>query len=125
MDNAHDIVIVVEDDVSVRISLARLFASVSVPYKMFASGEDFLGNIDTTTSGFAIIDVHLPGMNGLDLQRIVAAKYPQLSVAIISAFEDAQAEQRARASGAIAFLHKPFDPNALLELLKAPRAKTV
>jgi FixJ family two-component response regulator len=124
MSNEHDIVIVVDDDVSVRISLARLFASASQPCKMFASAEDFLANVDRSTRGCAILDVHLPGMSGLDLQSIVARQYPNLSVAIISAFEDDEAEARALRTGAIAFLHKLFDPSALLDLLKATREKS-
>jgi len=58
VNNDHDIVIVVDDDVAVRISLSRLLASANLPYKMFASAEGFLENVEHTASGFAIIDVH-------------------------------------------------------------------
>src|SRR4051812_39735789 len=112
MSNDHDIVIVVDDEVSVRISLARLFASANLPCKMFASAEDFLAHVGHDASGFAIIDVHLPGMSGIELQQIVAHKYTRLSVIIVSAFDDAEVEQRALDSGAVAFLHKLFDPSA-------------
>src|SRR4051812_10702157 len=116
MNNSRNVVIVVEDDASVRVSLARLLASANLQYLMFESAEDFLELVDPAVTGVAVLDVHLPGITGLDLQKIIAARYAQLGVVIMSAFEDAQAEQRSVADGAIAFLHKPFEPDALLRL---------
>ena len=124
MNEERDRVIVVDDDVSVRISLARLFSSAHIPFDMYSSAEDFLANVPASARGCALIDIHLPGLNGLDLQDIIALRNPNLPVIIITAFDDERAEQRALASGAVAFFRKPFDAEALLGLLKDALTRT-
>jgi two-component system response regulator FixJ len=124
MNDDRDMVIVVDDDVSVRISLARLLSSAQLPFTMYGSAEEFLHNVPTTAGGCAVIDIHLPASSGLDLQKMIAQRYPDLSVVIITAFDEEDAEQQALANGAVAFLRKPFDAEALLRLLRSTLVKS-
>ena len=118
MNNGLNTVMLVDDDAAVRNSLARLFSSAHLPFVMFATAEDFLANLPNRPPACVILDIDLPGKSGLDVQRILAELHPQLPVVIITGIEDEGAEQRARAAGALAFLRKPFDAEALLALLK-------
>ncbi len=118
MTKDRNMVILVDDDAAVRSSIARLLSSAHLPFAMFPNAEDFLATVPSDTRGCAIIDVHLPGKSGFDLQQIVARDHPNLSVVIITGFDEERSEERAMSAGAIAFLRKPFDAESLLALLK-------
>jgi FixJ family two-component response regulator len=111
-------VVVVDDDESVRGSLARLFKSAGFGFVSFASAEEFLDSPQRATARCLIIDVHLPGISGLQLQKMCKAQRPDLAIIVISAFSDAAVEQAALNADAIAFLRKPFDCASLLALVK-------
>jgi two-component system response regulator FixJ len=111
-------VVLVDDDKSVRVALARLFKSAGVRFVAFESAEEFLESSSLNSAGCLIADVRMRRMQGLELQHICRQKNPTLPVIIISAFNDDDAETRAIENGARAFLHKPFDPTALLKLVK-------
>jgi FixJ family two-component response regulator len=111
-------VVLVDDDKSVRISLARLFRSAGMDFIAFESAEEFLKSSSLNSAGCLIADVRMPRMQGLELQQICRTKRPALPIIIISAFNDDDAEDRAIEAGAKAFLHKPFDPTALLNLVR-------
>jgi len=118
MDESQTMVMVVDDDAAVRSSLARLFTSAHLSFAMFDTAEAFLAEVGASTRGCAIVDVQLPGMTGFCLQNIISRDFPSLEVIIITGFDEETAEQRALGGGAIAFLRKPFDPAALLGLLR-------
>jgi len=111
-------VVLVDDDRSVRVALARLFRSANLNFVAFESAEEFLGSSSLNSAGCLIADVRMPRMQGLELQQICRIKRPSLPIIIISAFNDDDAESRAIEAGAKAFLHKPFDPTGLLNLVR-------
>ena len=117
MEAHGPIVMVVDDDASVRSALARLFRTAGFAFQTFASAEEFLGGPGLASAACLVADVQMPGLRGLELQAICARKRPSLPIVMISAFEDAEAERQAIAAGAIAFLHKPFDGEALLAIV--------
>ena len=108
---------VIDDDASVRRSLARLLATVDLKVETFESAEAFLAEVDPTSRGCLIVDVQLVGMTGSDLHsRIVNARWP-MPVIAMSGSQDAQIEADARRRGARAFLRKPFDAEALIDAI--------
>ena len=111
-------VVLVDDDKSVRVALSRLFRSAGLGFIAFESAEEFLKSNSLESVSCPIADVRMPRMQGLELQQICRKTRPTLPVIIISAFNDDDAENRAIEGGAKAFLHKPFDPTALLNLVR-------
>ena len=116
---ADHTVVLVDDDASVRASMARLFRSAGLELRTFASGEEFLSAADALAGAACLIaDVQMPGMRGLELQAECARHNPSLPVILITAFEDPAAQRDALAAGALAFLYKPFDGEVLLDLVR-------
>src|SRR5436190_20332752 len=112
------LVVLVDDDSSIRQALTRLFKSAGLRFTAFESAEDFLESNVWMSAGCVIADVRMPRMQGLELQQVCRQKRPSLRMIIVSAFNDEDAEARALSAGAIAFLHKPFDPMILLKLVR-------
>jgi FixJ family two-component response regulator len=111
------LVAIVDDDELFRRSVERLVGSAGFKVQTFGSAEDFLesGNLDGTAC--AILDMQLPGLNGFDLQRRLIARPRPMPIVFVSAHEDAVMRANTLRAGAIAFLKKPFDDNALLDAL--------
>jgi CheY-like chemotaxis protein len=110
-------IFVIDDDASMRRSLARLLASANLRVQTFASAEAFLDEVDPASSGCLIVDSQLVGMSGSDLQsRMSDAKW-RMPVIAMSGSHDSQVEAGALRLGARAFLGKPFDARALLEAI--------
>jgi FixJ family two-component response regulator len=107
-------IFVVDDDESVRRALKRLMKSVGLKVATFASAKEFLNNCVTNRIGILVLDVRMPEMSGLELQKQLAASGAEIPVIFISAHEDSQAVEMALAAGAEAFLYKPFDDEELL-----------
>jgi FixJ family two-component response regulator len=105
---------VVDDDQSVREALENLISSVGFEVKLFASAEDFLDSDGPLLADCAVLDICLPGISGLELQRRLAANGQSTPVIIITAQGDDNSHAEAVAAGAIAFLRKPFKEVALL-----------
>ena len=111
------LVAIVDDDELFRRSVERLVRSAGFTVETFGSAEDFLerGNLDGTAC--AILDMTLPGMSGVGLQRRLITRPRPMAIVFVSAHEDAVMRARALRSGAIAFLKKPFDDRMLLDAL--------
>jgi FixJ family two-component response regulator len=107
-------VVIVDDDDSVRRALGRLLRSVGLWVEAFATAECFL-KAKQAVPGCLILDVHLPGMSGLDLQKHLDASGRKLPIIFITAYGNEQMREAALRAGAIAFLSKPFDELALLD----------
>ena len=105
---------VVEDDPAVRKSLERLMRSLGFRVEAFVSAEDFLQSGDQSNIACLILDVKLPGMNGLELQRRLAAVPRYIPIIFVSAYDDSEVRNPALAMGAAAFLGKPFTEDVLL-----------
>lgn len=107
-------IFVVDDDESVRRSLKRLMKSAGLKVETFASAREFLNTGGTRRTGILVVDVRMPEMTGLELQKQLAASGAETPVIFISAHEDYQSVEMALAAGAVAFLYKPFDDQDLL-----------
>jgi len=112
------LIVLVDDDSSIRQALTRLFKSAGLRFIAFESAEELLQSSEFNSAGCVIADVRMPRMQGLELQQVCRERRPSLRTIIISAFNDEDAEARALKAGAIAFLHKPFDPMVLLKLVR-------
>ena len=108
----------IDDEESVRRSLARLLAQLTLPVRTFASAEEFLRQTDATARGCLIVDVHLAGMKGPELQSLLGAARWSLPVIAISGSLDSQVESEALRCGAKAFLSKPFDGKTLMSAIR-------
>jgi len=113
------LIAVVDDDQSVRDALENLISSVGFEVKLFASAEDFLDSDTPLQTDCAVLDLRLPGITGLELQRRLAADGQSIPVIIITAQGDDKARAEAVAAGAIAFLSKPVKEEVLLVALES------
>ena len=110
---------VVDDDESVRVAVGSLLRSLGFKIEMFGSAEDLLGSARLDDIACLIVDVRLPAMSGLDLQRQLLAAKRELPMTFISAHDDPVAQRQALAAGALAFLRKPFSDKALIDAIRA------
>jgi FixJ family two-component response regulator len=112
------IVFVVDDDVSVREALESLIRSVGLRVESFASAEEFLGRRRGDESGCVILDVQLPELSGLDLQKRMANLNLDLPIIFITGHGDVPTSVQAMKAGALEFLTKPFGDEALLDAIR-------
>jgi two-component system response regulator FixJ len=117
-DYDTQIVAVVDDDESLRRSLRNLLGSVGFRVETFASAEAFLQSIHQEQTGCLVLDLRMPGMNGFDLLRHLADTSSRIPTVILTAHGDDEARQRSLQAGAVAFLNKPFNGNALLAAVR-------
>jgi FixJ family two-component response regulator len=108
-------VFVVDDDAPVRRALARLLHSAGYQTETFASAEGFLAQGRFDAPGCILLDVRMPGLNGLELQQALAAADRQLPIVFITGHGDVPMSVRAMKAGAEDFLPKPFDDEELLK----------
>ena len=118
------LVAIVDDDASVRTSTARLVRSFGYRTEAFASGQDFLSSPAAAQTVCLLLDVRMPGMDGLEVQRQVAVRDLRVPVVFISGRASEEEERRARSAGAIDFLRKPVDAAVLLQILQEVISKT-
>jgi FixJ family two-component response regulator len=118
------VVAVVDDDESVRESLRGLFRSVGFTVHVFASAADLLASDALRATDCVILDVRMPGMTGLELQRRLAASRRDLPVIFMTAHDDAPTRSQALSGGAVDYLIKPFSEEALLDAVQAALAST-
>src|SRR5262245_16608009 len=111
------IVFVVDDDVSVRESLELLIGSAGWRAEMFASGQDFLSRPRTRVPCCLLLDVTLPDLNGLELQKQLAER-TDMPIIFITGFGDVPMSVRAMKAGAVEFLTKPFKDDVLLDAIR-------
>ena len=113
--STRPLISVVDDDVSVREALQSLLRSVGFTVKVFASAEEFLKSDYLRDTGCLILDVRMPGMNGIELHRHLVASHSEVPVIFITAHGSEQgARSRALSDGAIDYLTKPFSEDAFL-----------
>jgi FixJ family two-component response regulator len=118
MKSADSIVFVVDDDASMREALANLFSSVSLRVECFASSTEFLRRGPSEIPSCLILNVRLPGLSGLELQRRLASAEPHIPIIVISAHGDIPMAVRAMKAGAVEFLPKPFRDEELLDAVR-------
>jgi FixJ family two-component response regulator len=115
-------IVVVDDDESVRKALRRLMRSVGFTVATYGSAEEFLAARDTTADCL-ILDVRLPGMSGLELQRLLTDTGSNLAVVLITAHEDQAVRRAALGAGAVDFIAKPFDRDRMLGAIAKAMAR--
>ena len=118
MSEPGRVVFVVDDDASVRAALDSLFRSVNLVVRSFGSAQEFLSEAPTDGPACVVLDVRLPGMSGLDLQRQLAERDATLPVIIITGHGDIPMTVRAMHAGAVEFLPKPFRDQDLLDAVQ-------
>jgi FixJ family two-component response regulator len=116
-------VFVVDDDPSVRRGLERLLRSAGHRVETFGSAREFLERGDAEAGGCLVLDVRMPGQSGLELYEVLAAAGYSLPVIFITGHGDIPMAVRAIKAGAVDFLPKPFDDDALLEAVRQALAR--
>ena len=112
------IVFVVDDDVSVRESLELLIKFAGWQPETFASASEFLARPRTATPNCLVLDVSLPDLNGLELQKLIASERTDMPIIFITGHGDVPMTVQAMKGGAVEFLTKPFDDEVLLNAIR-------
>jgi len=118
MASAKPIVLVVDDDLSVRESLELLIQSEGWGVKTFASAQEFLDSPRAVAPSCLLLDISLPGLTGLELQRRIAVERTDMPIIFITGHGDVAKTVQAMKAGAVEFLTKPFDSEELLTAIK-------
>lgn len=122
MTQASGVVYLVDDDQGVREAISELLASLKIEHVTFGSAEEYLGYVRTDLCGCLVLDIQLPDINGLDLQRQLGTGSSP-PIIFISGHGDIPSTVRAMKAGAIEFLTKPIDPERLLPAIRAAFAE--
>jgi FixJ family two-component response regulator len=123
MSNPTSIVYVIDDDASVREALSNLLESVGLYAELFGSTEEFLKANRPALPSCLVLDVTLPGMNGLEFQEMLSKTGNSIPIVFITAFGDIPMTSRAMKAGAVEFLAKPFQKDDLLTAIDQALAK--
>jgi FixJ family two-component response regulator len=118
----RDLVAVVDDDESVRNAVQGILRSVGVKARTFASAEAFLDSGEQSGTGCVITDVQMPGMTGIELQARLAADEQRIPIIFITAYGNPRMQALAMQAGALDFLPKPFNDEALLKSVRTALA---
>jgi len=110
---------VVDDEEAIRKALMRLMRSAGLSVETFASGGEFLKSLDTRLPDCVVLDLHMPHMNGFNVQAHLARKCAALPVIIVTGHDLPNARERSMAGGASAFLRKPVLDRTLLDAISA------
>lgn len=119
MSQDSPFVAIVDDDESVRRAIKRLLRSAGLASETFKSGDEFLEMFDSIPSyrpACIVLDVQMPGLNGLEIQRRLGAS--AIPVIFITAHDEAGVREQALAAGAAAYLRKPFNDEVLIEAVR-------
>jgi FixJ family two-component response regulator len=108
---------VVDDDASMREALRGLLRSTGLRVEVFASAEEFLASGRLSATTCLVLDMRMPGLSGLELQERLLASGSNVPIIFISAHSDEGMRARALEAGAIEFLQKPFNDDALLDAI--------
>jgi len=112
------VVAIVDDDASVRQSMLRLVRSFGYRAEAFGSGEEYLGSPVVAETACLLLDVRMPSMDGLEVQRRLAEKAAGIPIVFLTGRATDDEERRARSAGAVEFLRKPVGRATLFEVLQ-------
>jgi len=113
----------VDDEAPVRVALARLLRLAAYEVTSFDSGEAFLASLAASRPDCAIVDIHMPGLNGFEVGDRLRAANIDLPVVFITASDDTSLDDAAQAAGAVRLLRKPFAGVQLLEAVAEALAR--
>jgi FixJ family two-component response regulator len=117
------VIFIVDDDSSVRTAIRRLLLSLHLPVRLFASAESFLAKTKHGTRGCLVLDLRLPGMSGLQLQKQLAREEWKLPTIVVTAHDDDAVRDESLRMGTICYLRKPFDRQQFLSSVHAAIAR--
>jgi FixJ family two-component response regulator len=117
MRNADAVVIIIEDDASMREAIMTLIETVGLTGHMYASGQEFLQHALPDGPSCLVLDVRLPGLSGLNLQRELAMRGMDIPIIFITGHGDIPMSVQAMKAGAVEFLTKPFRDQDLLDAI--------
>ncbi len=119
MDRLSDdpVISIIDDDESVRTGMASLVRSLGLTAHTFVGADEFLQSHRLDDTSCLILDVQMPGMSGLELQELLAARGCRLPIIFITAHPEEYIRDRALAAGAVCFLRKPFAAQELIQCL--------
>jgi RNA polymerase sigma factor (sigma-70 family) len=117
MSQPESIVFVVDDDPSVRSAMERLIGTVGLQVQLFGSAKEFLASKLANVPSCLVLDIRLPGISGLTLQRQLAETDVQIPIIFITSHRDVPMTVRAMKAGAVEFLTKPFHDQDLLDAI--------
>jgi FixJ family two-component response regulator len=118
-DEDGKLIAIVDDDEAVRSALQGLMKAVGLQARSFASAEEFLASQLHQQTACLIADIRMPGMSGLELQAKLNSQNCRIPTIFITAHGDEKMRMRALRAGAVEFLAKPFDDQALLDSVRA------
>src|ERR1700736_5584052 len=116
--NSKALIAIVDDDQSFREALQSLLALIGFHTAIFASARDFLDSPQFPNVSCAILDVSMPGMDGLELQQHLVATHP-IPIIFITDLRDAKTREQGVGAGAISFLNKPVSEETLIDVLNS------
>ncbi len=116
---------VVDDEEPVRKALKRLLRSAGMDVETYASGADFLDAMRTRALDCLVLDLHMPGVNGFEVQSQLAQLGMRLPVVVVTGHDTPESNKRALAGGAAAYLLKPIDDRVLLNAIAAAVSKHI
>ncbi|MEJ5989132.1 response regulator [Ramlibacter sp. PS3R-8] len=123
MHTASALVAIVDDEESVRQALGRLVRSAGFQVRTFGSGSEFLGSLADCSPCCVVLDLRMPHMTGVDVQRALLASRPGVPVVIITGDDTPEIRRQTLAYGATAYLRKPVDETMLLDAIQRAIAK--
>ena len=118
MNDAMPLVVVIEDDLASQKTLARVLRTGGYAAATYTSAEEFLSSPPHSPPIGLLLDVHLGGMSGLDLQRLLKEEGSVVPIILITAFDDPRGRQQAERLGCVAYLRKPCAAETILTLLR-------
>jgi len=117
MPQAATVIAVIDDDASVRRALQRLLRSAGFAVETFATAREFLDAGHLARTACLVLDIHLPGMSGFELQEHLVVSGALIPIVFITAHDNAITRERASRPGVTAYLWKPFDQDELIETI--------
>jgi FixJ family two-component response regulator len=105
---------IVDDDASVRRAVQRLLRSAGFAVETFATARAFLDADHWAETACLVLDIHLPGMSGIELQEYLAVSRVPIPIVFMTAYDDVPTRERVNRAGAVGYLRKPFDQDTLI-----------
>jgi FixJ family two-component response regulator len=117
LNTRRQLIVIVDDEESVRRALKRLMVSAGFRAQSFASGAEFIESLRVSQPACVVLDLHMPVMSGFDIQQRLHDDKNHIPVIVITGQDDDESQQRALSAGAVAYLRKPVDDQALLHAI--------
>ncbi len=124
MKSAAIFIAVVDDEASVRTMLGRLLRLADYEVVGFGSGDDFIASLSKRQPDCVILDVHMPGLTGFDVQSRLCAAHVDIPVVFITASDDLSLDAKVQQAGGVKLLRKPFSNDELLEAVRAALSRS-